>query len=386
MTFYTGIGSSSLLDSRDAGLRAFHAALAEFGGENLGLVWVFVSNEYNIQNVVGGIVAQLGSVPLMGFSTSGELTSEGAHRRSVVVAVMGGDDLNVKADWMGSYAENPKRTIERLLPTLGIDDESEGVLFTVLDGLSSEAEVLCQNLPMGKYTLAGCLSGGDLQVGRTFQIGGDQAGSGGLAAAYISGDVNVGVGIAHGWAPVGVFFKITLARGAWIRSLDGRIAADRYADYFGRSGRDWSSPPLNSLVRLYPLGLEQPGRSQLKVRTPLRVEADGSLRMSDEIEDGSIGHLLVGSVNGCLDAARRAARKALEGLDGAQPKLALVFADISWEMLMKGQPGSEVAAIQEVLGKNVPIVGGYTFGQLAHTNGSRKAELLNQHIEVVVFG
>ena len=55
-------------------------------------------------------------------------------------------------------------------------------------------------------------------------------------------------------------------------------------------------------------------------------------------------------------------------------------------MLFKGQPGVEVQAVREVLGLNVPIAGGYTFGQIAQRKDMNAAEFLNQHIQVVLFG
>ena len=124
----------------------------------------------------------------------------------------------------------------------------------------------------------------------------------------------------------------------------------------------------------------------MTLRTPLRVEADGSLRMSAEVPDGATGHLMIGSTERCLEAARTAAGDALRELGTARPKLALIFADVSWEMLLKGQPGNEVEAVQDVLGHNVPIAGGYTFGQLAHFPDAPAPQLLNQHIQVVIIG
>ena len=58
---------------------------------------------------------------------------------------------------------------------------------------------------------------------------------------------------------------------------------------------------------------------------------------------------------------------------------------MSWQILLEGQSGSEVRAVQDVLGANVPIAGGYTFGQIGRNANSGEVELLNQHIEVVVF-
>ncbi|HEX9389265.1 MAG TPA: hypothetical protein VF918_23270, partial [Anaerolineales bacterium] len=59
---------------------------------------------------------------------------------------------------------------------------------------------------------------------------------------------------------------------------------------------------------------------------------------------------------------------------------------IAWEMLLKSHPGAEIAAVQDILGKNVPLAGGYTLGQVVPNKDSQTPQLLNQHIVVVVFG
>jgi hypothetical protein len=117
----------------------------------------------------------------------------------------------------------------------------------------------------------------------------------------------------------------------------------------------------------------------------MRIDADGSLRMQAAIPQDSIGHLLVGSREKCLTAAKEAARAALEMVQGAQPKLALVLADVSWQIMFQGYEGTEIEAIREVLGEDVPLIGGYTFGQFHQMEGSPRAEFLNQYIQIVVI-
>jgi len=51
---------------------------------------------------------------------------------------------------------------------------------------------------------------------------------------------------------------------------------------------------------------------------------------------------------------------------------------------LKSTPGAEIAAVQDILGPNVPIAGGYTLGQIAP--GKDTPQFLNQHILVIVFG
>ena len=80
------------------------------------------------------------------------------------------------------------------------------------------------------------------------------------------------------------------------------------------------------------------------------------------------------------NAAQQAAQQALQQLQGLKPAFALVLVDLAWEMLLKSHPGVEISAVQEMLGKDVPIAGGYTLGQIVPGKTSNLPQLLNQHI------
>jgi len=115
------------------------------------------------------------------------------------------------------------------------------------------------------------------------------------------------------------------------------------------------------------------------------VESDGGLRMNTHVSQGKIAYFLVSSFENCLDSARLAAQQALNALGGRQPSRALIFADSAWKMMMRAQPGSEIDAIQSVLGYDIPLIGGYTYGQIGRT-ADGMPQILNQHLQVVLFG
>jgi hypothetical protein len=387
MALAVSVGQAFSVEGREAVTQAIYEALLKVESEDIKLAFIVASFEYNFQEILNGAVTQLGNTPLLGFSTSGEITAEGSHRRSVVVALVFGEDIQSRGEWLPEFTDNGAIIIQEIVKTLKIDSGTKGALFCVADGLSGDYKGILQSFPEGECRFAGCLAGGDLHQERTFQIGGAKVGTGGVASALLTGEkIRLGVGAAHGWQPVGAAFKITRSDGYRIEALDDKPASESYAELFGRQARDWALPPLNTLVRLYPLGIEQEGEPKLLVRTPLRVEADGSLLMSAAVPEGVVGHLLVGGTESCLEAARQAAGDALQDLGDAAPKLALVFADISYQLLLTNQSGIEVEALAGVLGQDIPIIGGYTFGQLAQRNGAHPPEFLNQHIQVVLIG
>jgi hypothetical protein len=383
MTLLASVGQAQALDGREAGLQAAHQALNHLGSGIAapGLALAISSHQYQAREVVSGISSLLGEVPLIGFSSPAGLTSHGQHPHSVVIALLAGD-FQADAHWLPGYAQSGRETANHLVQLAAAKGPPATALFFA-DGFNGDAEQLCGALAAERLPLVGGLSSGDLHTGNTYQIAGNQTGAGALAAAFVRGSMRVGIGSGHGWDPVGSQFRVTRSRGFWLRTLDGRPASETYAHLFGYPARDWAFPPLSHLARLYPLGIEQ-GDSMV-VRAPIRVEADGSFRMNGAVRDGIDAYMLVGSRASCEKAAHQAAGQALMELGDARPVFALVLVDIAWQMLLKANPGVEINAVQDILGPNVLIAGGYTLGQVIPRKDAAPS-FLNQHIVVVVFG
>lgn len=274
----------------------------------------------------------------------------------------------------------------RIMQLLGYEQQRPAEAILIFsDGLNGNTEEFCGALPASLPVIGG-LSSGDPQSQNSYQIAGTQAGPGAMAAAFLRGDIKMGVGYGHGWHPVGSRFRITRSRGFWVRTLDGRPASESYARMFGRPAREWSFPPLNYLTRIYPLGFEQANTDQLLIRSPIRVEADGSFRMNAMLIDGSDGYLLIGSPADCYKMAKQAAQDALTALGSAKPVLAMILVDAAWQTLLEARPGSEIEAIREVLGDNLPMLGGYTLGQIVPASREEEhPKFLNQHIVVMIL-
>lgn len=379
MALTASVGKAQALDGREAGLQAAHQALNKLGAVAPGFAIVIASHQYQPREVLSGAASLLGDAPLIGFSSPAGLTRDGQYPHSVVVAMLSGD-FQAEMLWLPGYAQSGRETASKIEQHAAVRVEHQSIL-CFADGFNGDAEQFCNGISSGLH-ITGGLSSGDLHTGNTYQIAGGQTGTGGLVAAFIRGNMKIGVGYDHGWKPVGNQFRVTRSRGFWLRTLDGRPTSETYAGLFGYPARDWAFPPLNYLARLYPLGVEQ--GDGLVVRAPIRVEADGSFRMNAIIRDGIDAYLLVGSRAACENAARSAAQQALRQLGGSKPVLALVLVDVAWQMLLKANPGVEIAAVQEILGENIPIAGGYTLGQLT-SDENAKPKFLNQHIVVILF-
>ena len=385
MSLTASVGQAQALSGREAGLQATHQALNRLGSGSPAFGFVIASHQYQAREVVSGVSSLLGDTPMIGFSSPVCLSGDGLHHNSVMVGLLAGD-MQAETRWLPGYAQSGRETGVQLSKQAA-DESDLRALFFFADGFNGDADQLCSALSSGAVPLAGGLSSGDLHTGHSYQIAGPQNGTGALAAAFLRGNLRVGVGMAHGWNPVGSQFRVTRSRGFWLRTLDGRPASETYAQLFGQPAREWAFPPLSHLARLYPLGVEQ--GDQLVIRAPIRVEADGSFRMNAPVRDGADAYLLVGSRVACEQAAQQAAQQALQQLEGSKPAFVFVLVDVAWEMLLKSHPGAEINAVQDILGKDVPLAGGYTLGQVVGSKAAGSAgspQLLNQHIVVVAFG
>src|SRR5258706_6979096 len=386
MTIVAGVGQAQALDAREAGLQAAHQALNRLGTVTPTLGIVIAPHRFDPQSVASGVTSLLSNVPLIGFSASAGLTAMGIHSQSVIVAFIGGDEIQAEAHWFPAYSQASSETAMRIAQLIGYEQRPAESLLVFADGLNGNAEDFCNALP-ANMPLVGGLSTGDPQNQDGYQIAGSQSGNGGMAAAFLRGNISVGIGHGHGWHPVGNHFRVTRSRGFWVRTLDGHPASETYSKMFGQPAREWAFPPLNYMTRIYPLGFEQQGTDRLLVRAPVRVEADGSFRMNAALRDGSDAYLLVGSHTDCDTAATEAAREAVRALGESRPVFMLVLVDAAWQILMQGRPGSEIKAIQEIIGDEVPIAGGYTLGQIVPAEGGEEhPKFLKEHIVVVAFG
>ena len=382
MTIQAAVGTAQALDGREAGLQAAHQALNQLGVGTPGLGILIASHQYPARDIVTGVASLLGDAPIIGFSTPATLAADGSQTHSVTLALLSGD-FQAEAHWFPGYAQSGRETAARLAQ-LALGNQGNHSVIFFADGFNGDAEQLCSGSQLGALQLAGGLSSGDIHTGATYQISGNQTGTSSLAAAFLRGNIRMGVGFSHGWDPVGSQLRITRSRGFWLRTLNGRPASETYAELFGQPARDWAFPPLSYLARLYPLGVEQ--GEDLIVRAPIRVEADGSFRMNAAIRDGADAYLLVGSRASCEKAAAQATQQALMALGDARPALVILLVDIAWQMLLKSKPGAELAAVQDILGPDVPIAGGYTLGQVVPGKDGALPRFLNQHIVVLAFG
>jgi hypothetical protein len=99
---------------------------------------------------------------------------------------------------------------------------------------------------------------------------------------------------------------------------------------------------------------------------------------------------MLGDPDKAIQAAKEAAENALSQLKGAKPKAIFVFDCMARNKLLGARIGEEILAIQNVLGKEVPLIGFYTYGEQAPLGGVLGPECFsvfhNETVALLVLG
>ena len=378
-----GVGRA--LEGVESGRIAAQNAVDRMGTARPVMAVAFISQEFSVEDVLQGITPLLPNVPIWGFSTAKPITKEGSQQRSVVLGVISGQKLSADLAFFPNYDQDSIEKHRLLNQKMKQAQGSiNGVLLTA-DANTPHSADLLEMLAAYDVPVCGCLAAGAYMKGKTSQLGGNRHATGALSAALLGGRFRMASAKGHGWMPTGKSYRVTKFQNSCVQELDGKSPVKIFAGLFGYPEQDWLFQPLSELVRLYPLGISMGDGKPLRICSPLRVEMDGSFQMNIPLEEGAIVNLMIGDVLACQKAASLAAESALQQLGSAQPMLAVLLVDTAWSLLFRKPGNFYLNKIKEVLG-DVPLLGAYTYGQIASGEDLHSPQLFNQDLQIILLG
>src|SRR3989344_8213658 len=330
MSLKISAGSNEGSDAYIVGANAAQDALTQLGVPDAHLAIVFASVQYDQEKMHGGVQSVIKDALLVGCSTAGEITNEGPlQKRSVAVMLMhsdtvkfyGGVGENIKTDTRGAgkaAADQVKgQAKESLKAFMMLPDVLTGngadIVRGVLDSLGAH------------FPVVGGAAGDDFEFKKTYQYLGDKVYSGAVIGLGLVGNFKMGIGVKHGWIPVGEPMKVTKSNGAVVHEINGAPAVKIYEDYFGEDeAKILHTEALARLAITYPLGMKVAGSDELLIRDPITVDEKGSITCAAEIPEGSEIRLMVGSREEAVKVAKIAAEDAVLQLDGSAPKAVII--------------------------------------------------------------
>ncbi|PRY15087.1 FIST signal transduction protein [Kineococcus rhizosphaerae] len=206
--------------------------------------------------------------------------------------------------------------------------------------------------------------------------------TGALTAVGLYGDrVGLGVGTGSGWADLGPQRRVTRSEGATLHELDGRPALALYERYLGDEARGLPVAGLR-----FPLAIRRPGEPDTPVvRSVLGVDhAADTILLTGDVPQGCTAQLLHQDSEALADAAEVAARDAVAAAS-APVGLALVVTCLGRRLALGSRTEDELESVVAGLPAGTPVVGFYTYGELAPT-AARSCDLHNKTLTVAVLG
>jgi len=376
MSIFAGVGISNIKDSYQAGKAAAQKALTEMGGNHPDFVLVFSTDRFNQKEMIEGIRAITGKACLMGCCGAGVISKEGLFTDSIAVLALRSDVLQINAGMVNDISQNPRLAGEKLAKAIFDRKPVKSsvyppTLIMLPDGLTSNICELIRGVyeKLGpEYQLVGGGAGDNVKFIKTYQFIDDEVFHDAISFALITSEVPIGIGIGHGWSPVGRPLVVTKSKGNIIKEIEGCPAFEAYFNYFGDMTTKLTPENFPEFGMRHPLGLPDI-TGTYTIRDPLKVEKDGSIFCVAEVPENSIVRIMEGDNESVIQAAKESAQKAVNSIGKRKPGLAIVFNCVSRLLLLGKDAQSELDAIRDVIGKDTPLIGFFTFGEIGSANG-----------------
>jgi hypothetical protein len=371
MGLSVGVGISEKKDPFVAASEAAKIALHQIHHKEISFGFLFTSIHFASPKLLEGIAYVLGNnVKILGCTGAGLISQAGIGKYGVgLMLISSTEKIRFGLAASTNIAEKSARSAgeefaHQALQDLGGTQRDIALIF--VDGLIENSSDLIRGIKdvVGlSFPIFGGSSADNFRFHKTFQYFDGHLLTNSLVGAIFSGENFFGMGIRHGWKPLGKPHLITEVKGNVIKKIENKPAVHIYQDYFGKS-REEVEKNLIRLTIYYPLGLYLPGEAEYLLRNALRIDADGGIVCQGDAAEGNEVRIMMGTKEWALDAATQAAQEAKSALKDKEIRAAIIFESVSRNKLLGRLTEKELSRIKEVLG-DVPLLGICTYGEQA---------------------
>ncbi len=393
MSTHIGIGTSTNLDSERAGKEAAKMALSSFSEVEPNIVFVYMSTIFDQDKAIEGIRSILPRTPLVGISSIASITSLGSFRNSITVAAISSDIIKFSHGIISKVSENPAVASTKLATNLSNDlgNISRQLLILLSNNLSANASLVLNGAQVAlgtSFPIIGGSSSDDLKFEASYQYFNDKINTDSAVGALMGGNIAFGIGRNNAWFPIGRPHRITKSSSNIVKEIDKKRACELYEEYLNKTMIDLKAEGIAKLGSRYPLGSKIQNGDEYLTRSPLRIADNDSILLSGELPENQDIHIMKSDRSSIIESTKSACLRAIKHLDKTKLRFAIVFSDISRYQVLQKDTQIEVDTIKEVLGKNVPFFGCYTFGEYGPIDQEKylgQSYFHNQSITITCF-
>lgn len=211
------------------------------------------------------------------------------------------------------------------------------------------------------------------------QFFGDQILTNSLPVLLISGPLNVSIGVAHGWSPVGRTAVVTRSDNDRVYEIDGEPILDFYRRYLGMG----TEPAVAN-----PLAILDEDTERYYLRAPVHYdESDGSATFFGSVPQGATVRLAMATTEEILSGTEASVTEAMTGFpENATPEAALIASCAIRSILLGTRTSGEIERIRTGLGQHLPVSGFYAFGEIAPLGLDSTPSFHNETCVTVLIG
>jgi len=346
--------------------------------------WVLVFgsiNRFKDRNFATTLQKRYPNAQIIGCTTSGEITGQGAHDDSLHITAMLWERSLLKFVIKPINSMAQSHALGAQIATELAQNDLKGV-FVLSDGLNVNGSELVEGLQevLPEIPITGGLAGDNAAFTQTLLLNNDKVYDKVVIAVGVYGkNAVVTSGALGGWSPYGPPRKITRSSKNVVFELDNKPALPLYKMYIGYYANTLPASGLN-----FPFAIMSEDKNIAVIRTLLGIDdKNNSLTFAGNVAEGSTVRFLKSDhdqlVNGASEAARQILNKNINVNDKA---LAICVSCVGRKLVMQEQVSDEVFAVQRLLGVQTGITGFYSNGEICSGERDGESMLHNQTMTI----
>ena len=320
---------------------------------------------------------------VVGCSTAGEISAGGVSDLSFSGLALHFDRVPLKT--VRAPLKNPqdsRKAGEELARQLAAPDLRS--VFALCPGAFSDSIAFAKGLSgsLSALTLiTGGIAGRHAGAGHTYTILNDVFGDDQAVAFGLYGDkVRVSSGTSGGWKPFGPVRRVTRAEANVIYELDGKPALPLYKEYLGDKA---AALPFSGLMFPFAVVDERNRHETGLIRTLMDVDHNANtMTMAAVVPQGALVRMMHADNESLVDAARKAAEDATRGM---KDQATILISCAGRKIIMGSDVDEEIDAVIDVLGKDAPFAGFYSYGEICPYAPTGYSELHHQTMTITTI-
>ena len=313
---------------------------------------------------------------ISGCSTAGEIENGNLYHNSLVFAAIDFESTKVK-----QVSRKPKtHLVCDTAKEIGIELSAPDLKAVLLycDGLTLDCDELIKGLSQTldhSVCIIGGLAADSMDFDRTYVLDGEGAQSGAVVAIGLYGE-NLKIQSASSqFTPDVDSFTVTQADSNMVFEIENRPAFEAYRDIIGPNADELSEASVH-----YPFVLKDEKGNPTTCRTAVSTEENGSIIFAGSVPEGEVGIVNLSDPDQLIKDAHHVASQV------AYPdaEFAIVINCAGRRMAIgNAMEATEALTIHETIGKEVPKLGFYAYGEFGPCANTAQTEMHNQTVTIL---